>query len=238
MKRISIVLIVLIIGCQFSYAQVTSGVVKYTKRFVTPENTTNKPSFIIKRFEELAPEFEKLRFELKFSEGKSTFALVQTLETEERASKFAANMGGGRGVYYQEGNIRLHQKDVFGGLFVVKGQVSDIQWELHNETKQVGRYLCYKASTIYTVVNRKGTFHHPVVVWYTPQIPVSFGPIGYGGLPGLIVELNVQNMKFEMLKISMDPATKVHVKKPIKGKLVTEKELSEIAREAMGNFGR
>ena len=34
-----------------------------------------------------------------------------------------------------------------------------------------------------------------VDVWFTPEVPVSSGPAGYGGLPGLIVFVDVNEGK-------------------------------------------
>ena len=58
-------------------------------------------------------------------------------------------------------------------------------WILTNDTKQIDNYKCYKATLTHSVKSRKGN----VTAWYCPEIPYSFGPKGYGGLPGLIVEL-------------------------------------------------
>ncbi len=107
---------------------------------------------------------------------------------------------------------------------------------MHNETKKIGNYLCYKATTIFVIENSKGTFNHPVTAWYSTQIPIGFGPIGYGGLPGLIVELTVQNIKYSMTKLMLNPKKEIVIKKPKKGKLVTEEEFNLVAKEAMGNF--
>lgn len=58
-------------------------------------------------------------------------------------------------------------------------------WELSNEIKYIDKYRCYKASLKHPIESRKGT----VIAWFCPELPYSFGPKGYGGLPGLILEL-------------------------------------------------
>ena len=58
-------------------------------------------------------------------------------------------------------------------------------WVLTNETKIVDEYKCYKATMSFSIESRKGM----ITAWYCPEIPFSFGPKGYGGLPGLIIEL-------------------------------------------------
>jgi GLPGLI family protein len=43
-----------------------------------------------------------------------------------------------------------------------------------------------------------------VTAWYAPDIPVRFGPIGYGGLPGLILELQNESATFYVTKINLN----------------------------------
>ncbi len=59
-------------------------------------------------------------------------------------------------------------------------------WTLTNETKTIDSYLCYKATYNHSAKSMQGL----VTAWYCPELPFSFGPKGYGGLPGLIVELS------------------------------------------------
>ena len=68
------------------------------------------------------------------------------------------------------------------------------------------------------------------MAWYTPELPLSFGPFGYGGLPGLIVELSYQNIKFYVSKIVLNPKKKINIIKPVKGKKITRKEYSSLAK--------
>lgn len=40
-----------------------------------------------------------------------------------------------------------------------------------------------------------------VTVWFTPHIPASFGPLGYGGLPGLILHLSTAKQEFTAMEV-------------------------------------
>jgi len=73
------------------------------------------------------------------------------------------------------------------------------QWELSDETKMIGNYLCQKATTTF-----KGRNY---IVWFTSEIPFSFGPWKLHGLPGLILsahddknEVSFEYAGFETLK--------------------------------------
>lgn len=70
-----------------------------------------------------------------------------------------------------------------------------------------------------------------VTVWYTPQIPVSNGPAEYWGLPGLILEVNADRTTILCSKIVMNPEEKETIKKPSKGKQVSQEEYNTIVKE-------
>ena len=55
------------------------------------------------------------------------------------------------------------------------------EWKLETDTMTIMGYLCYKA-----VCQWRGRDYE---AWYTPDIPVSEGPMKFGGLPGLIMKL-------------------------------------------------
>lgn len=81
-----------------------------------------------------------------------------------------------------------------------------------------------------------------VEAWYTPMIPVSQGPDDYWGLPGLILEISVNNTTLLCSKIVMNPEEKSKIEAPDKGKEVTKKEYQEIItvkmQEMRDNLGR
>lgn len=62
----------------------------------------------------------------------------------------------------------------------VKEIAPQINWKIEKETKKIGKFLCNKATA--TFRGRQYT------VWYTPEIPLPYGPWKLQGLPGLILE--------------------------------------------------
>lgn len=72
-----------------------------------------------------------------------------------------------------------------------------------------------------------------VTVWYTPMIPVGHGPGEYGGLPGLILEMNVYRTTILCSKIVMNPDEPEQIIAPNKGKEVTREEYNAIVKEKM-----
>lgn len=75
-----------------------------------------------------------------------------------------------------------------------------------------------------------------ITAWYTPEIPVSQGPEGYWGLPGLILEVNDGRTTILCSKIVLNPKDKVEIKAVTKGKAVSQKEYDEAVMKKMEEF--
>lgn len=57
----------------------------------------------------------------------------------------------------------------------------EFDWVIDDDTRQIGPYVCRKATTTF-----RG---RDWVAWYAEEIPVSEGPWKFAGLPGLIVQV-------------------------------------------------
>lgn len=75
-------------------------------------------------------------------------------------------------------------------IFVVAEEKKFPKWEFINETKKIGKFNCEKAKVIF----RGRTYF----AWYTPDIPLPFGPWKARGLPGLILEFYEENNVFQI----------------------------------------
>ena len=119
----------------------------------------------------------------------------------------------------------LSQSNLLGdNIFVEKHIVND--WQLINEKKEINGFLCYKATSTNKIVYGEKVFNHPVTAWYCPTLPYNFGPNGYSGLPGLILELQVRNVVYGASKIELNSTEtfKIETKKM---KILNEKEFEE-----------
>lgn len=104
-----------------------------------------------------------------------------------------------------------------------------MEWQLTQETRTINGYLTYKAT------RSKGK----VIAWYTPEIPISFGPKGEYGLPGLILELEVGKIIFKVTKIVLNPKEEIKVEEPTGGKRVSFEEYKKIMKKAKESvFGK
>lgn len=75
-----------------------------------------------------------------------------------------------------------------------------------------------------------------IEAWYTPQIPVSHGPLEYWGLPGLILEVSAGETTMLCSKIVINPEETLEIKAPKKGTKITKKDYKETITSKMEEF--
>jgi GLPGLI family protein len=72
------------------------------------------------------------------------------------------------------------RKYLFDQIYFVKEKKPDIQWDITDSTKKIGDYRCTMATADFRGRN--------YTAWFTPKIPVHYGPWKLIGLPGLILK--------------------------------------------------
>ena len=105
--------------------------------------------------------------------------------------------------------------------YLVQKESGLYKWTLTNESKQIGKYKCFKA-----VLNNNNT-KFPTIAWYAPELPLGFGPGYYQGLPGVILLLENPHIVFTATKVSIN--RKEHafeIEKP-EGVLITAEAYKE-----------
>lgn len=180
--------------------------------------------------------YQFLNFTLKVKNNESIFKVQNFLETpKHRFLKFA--MGSeGKGVYYNSKKERIRQKNSFGEYFLILYPKPPLKWKLLNETKKIGNYLSYKATIVEKVKTGKGIKEYLIVAWYTPKINIQFGPIGFSGLPGLILELERNGVKYYVSNIELNPKKAIKINKPSKGKIIKRDDYSDLAIKSMKDY--
>ena len=176
----------------------------------------------------------QIEFELYYNKNESLYKMVDALEVNnDLANRFAKILAGGKKIRYKN-NVtkeKLYQIESSGEKFTVNLDFEEYLWNITSETKMINGYKCYKATSYKEeydkIRDRKNSFYP--VVWFTPEIPSSFGPDGLDGLPGLVLEGSANGKKFMYAtKINLNYIDKIVIEKPSKGKNVTEKEYLDI----------
>ena len=169
---------------------------------------------------------KKLTFELKVDKSIGFFSMKPILESDGNKRIHLAPDPYDKAKYYNK-DLRISQMNAFGELFLITKP--KLKWKILKENKKIGIYNCIKATTEITV-NSRGK-KRIITAWFTPQIPLPFGPLGYDGLPGLILELEVYKKIYYAKKITLNPKKEIEIKELIKGVKVSEKEFQSIGRE-------
>lgn len=201
---------------------------------------------------------------LNFNKEESLFNEEDKLDAMSGATdSWGKNFARGEQYKNVKNNALVQNQEFYGKQFLVKDELQKFQWNMGKESKQIGQYQCFKATT--AVPTSELTWFDfswgrlrnqqpqedgsqpeiamtTIEAWYTPQIPVSHGPAEYWGLPGLILEVNAGNTTMLCTKIVMNPKGKIDLEAPTKGKEITKAAYQETImgkmKEMRDNRGR
>ena len=173
-----------------------------------------------------------LRFNLDFAE----YDKVKNIDDNSFKSKFASAFSGFSGkVYFNRASkLIITSSDITGKVFLVKKSSDDIIWKLTKEKVIINGLTCYKANSTIFEEGRRGTKEIGVVAWYAPEINIPYGPDGYGGLPGLIIQLEKGNIVTSLKKIELFEK-KIVIDIPKKGNFILEKDYNEYIKNLVLN---
>ena len=201
---------------------------------------------------------------LTFNKAESLFYEDEKLDAMSGATdSWGKNFTPGKQYKNVKENSQIQSQEFYGKQFLVKDKLQVIDWKLGSETKQIGKYSCFKATA--SIPTNQLTWYNfswdrlrntnekkvdstgsdvveetidmtEVEAWYTPQIPVAHGPLEYWGLPGLILEVSAGNTTMLCSKIIMNPEEKALIEAPDKGKIVTKDEYQNTIVEKMQEF--
>jgi len=227
MRKYYILLILISSGSCFS--QIQYGSVQY-KQITSIEQINKQKDMMIevKSFnEKYQAAANKITYTLNFNTFETYFFANKILLGDDINFNAAAMSGHGKIKYYQN-HKTSENRNFFDsrrtGIVIINSE-TQYQWTLVNETKTIDQYKCYKATSPLFVDGEKQDIL--VTAWYAPDIPVRFGPIGYGGLPGLILELQNDRATFFVTKINLNPDSPPEIDKLLSPKAISK----EVARQ-------
>ena len=168
-------------------------------------------------------------------------------------------MGGGNmstEVYYNMDEAeKVEQKDFYGNNYVIVTDLSKKPWKLVGEQREIMGFTCMKAEFIEEpepsmFENQKdeesearpagfGQMPEPkprfIEAWFTSEIPSPGGPENFNGLPGMILELAIDHgvVVYKLKSVDFKEIKAKDLKRPARGKEVTNEEFTELVREQM-----
>lgn len=166
----------------------------------------------------------KVSFGLIINQNRSKFFDKSDMDSNNQNVVMTKIFANYIGLVYNIYDSIYYQNPLLGEKIYTKTLKKE-NWTLLNETKLIDNHLCYKATNINVVINSRGTFKYTVIAWYCPTLPYTFGPNGYGNLPGLILELQVRNVLFFLKKIDLNSKEILDVDFIKKIKILTDEEL-------------
>jgi len=149
---------------------------------------------------------DQMKFTLNFTEQQSGFDLDSKKIKGSDDDLFTTKIAIGFSRYKWQDNQNAYsqtkagiKKDAPDALLY--NDKSTLKWTITDESKIIGGFTCFKATANEILEHPNKKFIKPIVAWFTPEIPVPFGPLHYGNLPGLILELQTEKALFGAEKI-------------------------------------
>lgn len=118
------------------------------------------------------------------------------------------------------------QKLIASTSFVLNDSISNIEWKITNENREIAGYNCRKAvGKIFDDVY--------VFAFYTDEITISGGPCSINGLPGMILGLTIPRLytSFIATKVNLTLANTEEIKPIVAKKTYKSKELKAVLTE-------
>lgn len=198
---------------------------------------------IVKKYKSIAiRNAKKIEFILQGNNKISKFSVIENLMNDDKNVKITLAYAG----YINDG---LFQDLVNGFLlrnnpqnsrlasrneFLIRSPLFN-DWELVEGTKIISGKKCFKAKGKIESNNEAKRFKY-ITAWYCPEINFNSGPLGFGNLPGLIVQLKVDETVYSLKNIKTVDDSQIDFKLPDQGNEVTDKEFYEIFEERMADM--
>lgn len=132
---------------------------------------------------------------------------------------------------FKAGKI-IEQRDFLNRIFLVEKELPANSWRVTGNQKVILGYTCMEAVRTDTAGIRS-------VVWFAPSFSIKGGPAGYSNLPGMVLEVDVNNgaTTYRATSVEEIPSKDLKLESPKDGKKVTEDEFRALVAEKMKEMG-
>ncbi len=231
MRSVVLFAMLLLSGAQTAFAQKMEGEITYEKiyRWIT---IFSKLSFMSNE--------EKDRMKMSWAnmdENKQDMILL--FNEKQTYYSFPKNEENTEGWVWRKGEFNIYRDlenekrtdilDMLGRTYIIEDSLRAPKWKVMNKIKEVAGYMCMMAVSEDTVKKQK------VVAWFADNLPVSGGPEFYSGLPGMILEmeLNDGDVVVTAKKVEMKPVKEedLSVPKKVKGRKIDAAKYDQLIAE-------
>lgn len=143
-------------------------------------------------------------------------------------------MGGGESKVFNDivnGKI-TEQREFMNRFFLIERDIPARKWKLTGKQKTILGYMCNEAMS----TDSAGIV---TIAWFAPAFTVKGGPALFCNLPGMVLEVSINNGEQSITAISIEvlKAEELKVTEPKEGKRVTEEEYRAMVTEKMKEMG-
>lgn len=249
-------------GFLLANAQQKEGTIVFERKINMHKTITDE------QMRAMMPEFRTSKHVLLFSDSVSIYKAIPEDEAPDPfaggpgGGRMIMRFGNDGGELYKNFGLSksVSSSELGGKNFLIVDSIKPQAWKLSMETKQILGHTCHKATikmpapqmSMRTVsmggggsITRDTTVQKPVaakemeiVAWFADNIISPVGPESYGQLPGVILELDIDNGKtvYQAKEIKATVDAK-ELKEPKKGKVVTQEEYRKLIMQMMQNQG-
>jgi len=212
-----------------SFCQVT-GKIFYEEKFDMHRNLPPEREDM----KDMIPQYSTSKWELIFSDEESIFKPYVASELTGASANQGNNMmmrfGRENRIIYKNTveDTVIDSRDFMQKQFLIKGKALSRKWKIGKKHKEVLGYDCMEA-------NFRVDSATTLTAWFTPQIAASTGPSEYQGLPGLILQIDINDglRTITATEIELDSVDTSVIIIPTKGKVVTSAEFEKLREEKM-----
>lgn len=166
---------------------------------------------------------------LNYSPDKSKYE-----NSEENAQPEMMGWSRKKELFFIENNFKESSLNIvmtFGGKqYIISDSIRNYKWKIGNNLKEIVSHICMNATT-YDSLRKQN-----IEAWFALDLPVSAGPDRFGGLPGMILEVDINKgaMNYTAEKIEdIDLGTAFIKPKKIKGKKINFEQLNALFKKSI-----
>ena len=219
----------------FISKEVSEGVITYTAKINMHKRIPAEQD----EMKKMIPEFNTSQHMLVFNEMSS---LYKAVPVDENPFDAQAGAGGGRMVmrminqnetyFDRDEDMVIQLREFMGKNYLTKNDSKRLPWKLGSDTKEIQGYLCKNA--FFNDENER-----EILAWYTEELRIPIGPDRFHGLPGLIMEVNINDdeMVISIEKMDFRSLKKNELKEPKGGQEISDEEYRAMMQEQMEKMG-
>ncbi len=211
-------------------AQIKEGAIVYEEVI----NLAKKLGPQMEQFKGMIPDERKSYKELIFNESAAICLTkeagdLEINQTDADGNEMQIEMKRPEETFYTDLKKKqlIANREFMTRKFLVTSNFDELDWKITGEQKTILDIPCVAA----TATRGDNT----VVAYFAPTIPISSGPNSFVGLPGMVLEANLNEGEYKVaaIKITEGKADETQLVKPSQGKKMSKKDFDTLMEEKM-----